>query len=601
MPPAFALRFTALAPRDALRGFRPSHRVRALDDPESSTASTTPFASSFDVADGDFSRPAPKPGDGSGPENAALAALDDPLADETRCLETSNRGTVLGAVALITGSTVGAGILALPETVAPAGIGPSSVVLCACWALLACEALLLAEVNVAVMRERDEYRLVHGRGHSPVTISLSEMAGRTLGDVGAGAVSATYIFLSTTLLVAYIAKSGTIVHAASGGAIAPGVAALAFATGMGGALTVGGVRLADKMNKALTLALLALFGVLVAGGAARADFASADWVGDWSRAPQTVPVVFLALVYHDLVPVVCSYLAGDVRKIRRAVILGSVAPLLMFLSWDAVALGCHASDAGDPLAALMASGDGAASLIVGGFSFCAIATSFIGTAIGLSEFAQPRLERWAEKQPWRDGGPGGSGRRGSGRARKLLTRAGTHALILAAPACVAATNPDVFLPATNFAGAYCMSTMFGILPPMMAFSMRAQLAEKGGARLAPLLRRADPRRVSRALGETFSPGVRGGTPALAALSFAACAITLGQLRNDLARTIERGSGAAGGAAGFGSTGSGGADAVAGGVVADAVDAFAAVVPDEAISATAALAGDAWEAATRLFQ
>ena len=190
VPPAFALRFTALAPRDALRGSRPSHRVRALDDPESSTASTTPFASSFDVADGDFSRPAPKPGDGSGPENAALAALDDPLADETRCLETSNRGTVLGAVALITGSTVGAGILALPETVAPAGFGPSSVVLCACWALLACEALPLAEVNVAVMRERDEYRLVHGRGHSPVTISLSEMAGRTLGDVGAGAVSA---------------------------------------------------------------------------------------------------------------------------------------------------------------------------------------------------------------------------------------------------------------------------------------------------------------------------------------------------------------------------------------------------------------------------
>ena len=454
----------------------------------------------------------------------------------------------------ITGSTVGAGILALPETVAPAGIGPPPSS-CACWRVAR---RYLAEVNVAVMRERDEYRLVHGRGHSPVTISLSEMAGRTLGDVGAGAVSATYIFLSTTLLVAYIAGAGRSTRRPA--ARRPGVAALAFATGMGGALTVGGVRLADKMNQALTLALLALFGVLVAGGAARADFASADWVGDWSRAPQTVPVVFLALVYHDLVPVVCSYLAGDVRKIRRAVILGSVAPLLMFLSWDAVALGCHASDAGDPLAALMASGDGAASLIVGGFSFCAIATSFIGTAIGLSEFAQPRLERWAEKQPWRDGG---SGRRGSGRARKLLTRAGTHALILAAPACVAATNPDVFLPATNFAGAYCMSTMFGILPPMMAFSMRAQLAEKGGARLAPLLRRADPRRVSRALGETFSPGVRGGTPALAALSFAACAITLGQLRNDLARTIERGSGAAGGAAGFGSTGSGGADAVAG--------------------------------------
>jgi amino acid permease len=71
-----------------------------------------------------------------------------------------------------------------------------------------CEALLLAEVNVAIMRERDEYRLVHGRGHSPVTISLSEMAGRTLGPVGAKCTTVTYLFLSTTLLVAYIAKSG---------------------------------------------------------------------------------------------------------------------------------------------------------------------------------------------------------------------------------------------------------------------------------------------------------------------------------------------------------------------------------------------------------
>jgi hypothetical protein len=33
--------------------------------------------------------------------------------------------------------------------------------------------------------------------------------------------------------------------------------------------------------------------------------------------------------------------------------------------------------------------------IVGGFSFCAISTSFIGSAIGLSEFIQPRLEKWA--------------------------------------------------------------------------------------------------------------------------------------------------------------------------------------------------------------
>ena len=51
---------------------------------------------------------------------------------------------LFGAVALITGSTIGAGMLALPAVTAPAGIVPTSVALVACWALLTLDALLLA-------------------------------------------------------------------------------------------------------------------------------------------------------------------------------------------------------------------------------------------------------------------------------------------------------------------------------------------------------------------------------------------------------------------------------------------------------------------------
>ena len=42
------------------------------------------------------------------------------------------------------------GILALPQTIAPAGYGPSSTVLIGSWVLLLAEALLIAEVNVKV-------------------------------------------------------------------------------------------------------------------------------------------------------------------------------------------------------------------------------------------------------------------------------------------------------------------------------------------------------------------------------------------------------------------------------------------------------------------
>ena len=583
-----------------------------------------PLAASFDAAYGDRSVDRRTDEVSANPARAASASSRatnpssplDPLANERRCLETSDAGTVLGAVALITGSTVGAGALALPATVSPAGIGPSSAVLLGCWGLLVCEALLLAEVNVALMRERDEYRLVHGRGHSPVAISLSEMAGRTLGAEGAAAVTAAYLFLSTTLLTAYVSKSGAIVADVLAGTgvdidVDPRAASLGFAAALGAALAGGGVSLADKMNQALTATLLSLFGVLIAGGLGRADWSAVDFAGDWSCAPACAPVVFLALVYHDLVPVICAYLAGDVAKIRKAVILGSAAPLAMFLAWDAVALGVGAASGGkgagsDPLAALMAGGDGTVALVVGGFSFCAIATSFIGTAIGVNAFALPRLERWAEECA-----PFGTQSRSVvfsesyRRAEKLGMRTLTYVLMLSGPAAIAVTNPDVFLPATNFAGAYGMTAMFGILPPVMAFRMRAQLAEHEGTRTKEASS-ASLERASRVAGrrsrttsgsreneiETSDRNVGGGTPALAALSLAACAITLGQLREDVTRGASLVSSPVGSATLS-------AERVATMDTAGRFEAapeapFASLTltaPDEAVSATAALAGE----------
>jgi hypothetical protein len=527
-----------------------------------------------------------------------------------------------------------------------------------------------------------------------------------------------------TYVAAYIAKSGTIIAAAIPGSVAesaggftPGVAAAGFACGMGGLLSVGGVKLADKMNQGLTLILLGLFGVLLVGGAARADWSAADWSGDWTAAPVTVPVVFLALVYHDLGPVICSYLAGDLEKIRRAIVLGSSAPLFMFLSWDAVALGIVEAGAsaqgvqgsfsggvgsrGDPLTVAMQSGDGLVTAVVGGFSFCAIATSFIGTSIGLSEFVQPQLEKWAGEvrllpramlwrraiMPRRGGALSGgaklssrgasstiasvgtsstcssssplslSGTSGISRTvstakrvavrRRLLSRGATYVSILALPVAVAVTNPDAFLPATNFAGAYGMTTMFGILPPVMAISMRGQVAgvdARAAARAAAAAQAgggtaAAGKSATNASANTssaqkvgaggatagggdflshmelgwlqssrprlISPGVPGGTPALAALCFSAFAITLGQLQIDLHRGLEAaGAGVVGASAEIHDVTA--AVAAGEGLSGEPHPMLASFTPSDevAFSAAAELVGavgaDAWNAAMRLF-
>lgn len=86
-------------------------------------------------------------------------------------------GTLFGAIALITGSTVGAGMLALPEVTAPAGFVPTAVGLTATWALLTAEALLMAEVNLTLLERADPQ-------DAGKIVTLRHMAERTLGKPG---------------------------------------------------------------------------------------------------------------------------------------------------------------------------------------------------------------------------------------------------------------------------------------------------------------------------------------------------------------------------------------------------------------------------------
>ncbi|KAI7994421.1 hypothetical protein LOK49_LG11G00854 [Camellia lanceoleosa] len=77
--------------------------------------------------------------------------------------------------------------------------------------------------------------------------------------------------------------------------------------------------------------------------------------GDWGKVPATVHMIIFSLVYHDLAPIVCAYLRGDLQRIRASVVLGIVVSLPALLVWDAVALGLSAHDdqVSDPVKLLL--------------------------------------------------------------------------------------------------------------------------------------------------------------------------------------------------------------------------------------------------------
>ena len=87
--------------------------------------------------------------------------------------------------------------------------------------------------------------------------------------------------------------------------------------------------------------------------------------------------------------------------------------------------------------------------LVGAFSFLAIATSYIGFILGLTSFLADAL-----KLP-------------AGRQQPL-----PYLLTVLPPTAVALTFPDMFLTALDAAGTYGVMTLFGVLPPAMAWSER---------------------------------------------------------------------------------------------------------------------------------
>ncbi|XP_034582383.1 uncharacterized protein [Setaria viridis] len=259
-------------------------------------------------------------------------------------------GSVTSAIFLVAGTTVGAGILAIPAVTQEAGFLASAVTCIFCWLYMVVTGLLVAEVNV-----------------------------NTMCEIGSGGVSLLILFIYTLCTSCRI--RGTLFRYHN--KLIGWESATLFSLAFGGICYFGSQRLIGAVNGFLVVAS----GNLQWSSLLEANFAA---------APQSIPIIALSFVYQNVVPVLCTNLEGNLSKVRTAIVAGTAIPLALFLVWDGVILGTLPGIAGnsnvsDPLE-LLRSSNGTVGPIVEAFSFLAIGTSYIGFILGLSDFLADLLK-----------------------------------------------------------------------------------------------------------------------------------------------------------------------------------------------------------------
>lgn len=351
---------------------------------------------------------------------------------------------LLGGIFIVAGTTIGAGMLALPATTAFGGFFPALLLFFICWLIMLCTAFFFLDVNLAVKGE-------------PNFIS---MAGKTLGFWGKGVSWVVYLLLLYSVLAAYI-SAGSPLFAAAIQAIT-GIRLPTYLTPVCLPIIFGfivylGTASVDYINRVFMIGLIITF-LLLAGVIPMHIDPKLLFHVDFPAISIAIPVIFISFGYHTVIPSLSTYLKHDRKQLRLAIVIGSLLPLLFYLFWVALVQGVvpiailgRAWQQGDVVTDSLARVLQIPwiGLVAQFFSFFAVITSFLGVALGLCDFLIDGLKL---KRTW------------DSRLIAII-------LTFLPPLIFVFTYKRAFYIALNHAGAL-VAILLGILPAAMAWKLK---------------------------------------------------------------------------------------------------------------------------------
>ncbi|MES2141753.1 MAG: aromatic amino acid transport family protein [Pseudomonadota bacterium] len=359
----------------------------------------------------------------------------------------------IGGILLIIGTSIGGGMLALPIATAQLGFINAIIALILCWAVMTASALLILEVNL---------------WHS-INSNLISMAKTTLGLFGQIIAWISYLLLLYALLAAYVAGGGDFLQNFLIGFhinLANTPSAFLF-TGLLSIIVYKGIHSVDYVNRGLMFSKITAYILLVLCIFPFVSINSLLTSAELHYFPaiiSSITVVITSFGFAIIVPSLRSYFENDEKNLRKAILIGSLIPLVCYMLWELVIMGVIPAQGDLSLMAMTHSSHSTSDLLnslnhllhkpiinflAKAFTAICLATSFLGVSLSLFDFLSDGLNI----------------------KKTSLNKVMLYVITFLPPLIIANHFPNVFIQALSYAGVLCVILLI-LLPVMMAWSGR---------------------------------------------------------------------------------------------------------------------------------
>lgn len=292
------------------------------------------------------------------------------------------KNKTLGSMLIVAGTTIGAGMLALPIASAGLGFSTAIVLLAITWLLMTYTALLMLEVHQ----------------YADQDATLNTLAKNLLGKTGQYVANFSMVFLFYALCAAYIAGGGaqlqTKLVGMMGDGITPQLGSVLLAVIIATIVTLG-TSTVDKLNQLLftikVIVLASLFFILTPYVHGQHLI---DMPVEQGLVIAAIPVIFTSFGFHGSIPSIVKYVGVDIRQLRKVMMFGASLPLIIYVFWQLLSQGVMGQEslmASEGLPGFVTRISSIAhndnvQLFVTVFADLALATSFLGVSLGLFDF-----------------------------------------------------------------------------------------------------------------------------------------------------------------------------------------------------------------------